>query len=151
MKAAQAVTDIAAAAQAPAGAVPHPVMAQGFFDRLKELLNPSKIAAKLHLSKDMLIDMILYLAVGFLVGFILKRFGTYIFVLALCIVGLIVLQQIGVISVVISWTKIHQLFGIQPASVLDSSTLTMYWDWVKVNMALVLSFSVGFLIGLKLG
>ena len=49
----------------------------GWFDRLKNSLQLDKLAEKLNLSKYRLLDMALFLGVGFLIGFLWKRYANY--------------------------------------------------------------------------
>ncbi len=123
----------------------------GWLDRIKETLNLKDIMDKFELSKNTLIELGLYCGIGFLSGFLLKKYGSYVFIVVLMIVGLIVLQQFDIVTITVNWNKVQEVFGIQPTTTLDTNVLTVYWEWVKLNFAIVLSFSVGFLIGLKVG
>ena len=51
----------------------------------------------------------------------------------------------------INWKKVYDLFGIQEVGQPDANLWAQYWEWVKANVLLVLSFSVGFLMGWKVG
>lgn len=123
----------------------------GLLDTLKNKLNPSTLMQRLHLTQDVLIDMALYLGVGFLSGFLIKKYGKYIFVFVVCIVALIVAQQAGIISVTVYWNKIQEFFGVQPVDTAPEGLFAGYWDWAKEHIALVISFSIGFLVGLRVG
>lgn len=120
-------------------------------DKVKTSLRIDTLTSKLQLSTNKLIEMGVYLGIGFLSGFLLKKYSSYVFVFVLFLVGIVVLQHLGVLSVVINWTKVQELFGIQPAVLSDATVFALYWEWIKMNFALVLSFSIGFLIGLRIG
>lgn len=120
----------------------------GLLESLKENLNPSHIMKKLNITTNTLLQMLLYLGVGFLAGYLLKKYGKFIIVLILGALGLLLFQQLGVISITFNVEKFQELFGIQ-ASPSDVSLVTVYWEWVKTNVTLVLGFSIGFLVGLR--
>lgn len=122
-----------------------------WLDKIKSWINLDAVMAKLDFSKANLTEMILYLGIGFLSGFLVKKYSSYIFVVVLMIVGLVILQQYDVIMVTINWDKVQSVFGIQQATLVDENLFLIYWDWIKLNFTLVLSFSVGFLVGLRVG
>ncbi len=123
----------------------------GLLETLKERLNPSTLMQRLHITQDMLIDMALYGGIGFLIGFLLKKYGKFIFIVVLCIVALIIAQQAGIISVQVYWTKIQEFLGMQTTGQAPEGFFTSAWDWAKTHLSLVISFSMGFLIGLRVG
>ncbi|HRN78059.1 MAG TPA: FUN14 domain-containing protein [Candidatus Dependentiae bacterium] len=112
---------------------------QGVMDKLKD-------------SKSILIDVALYGGIGFLTGFLFRKYSTYIAFLVLFLVGLIVLQQMNVITIAINWIKVEELFGIQQGTTTINDTLLgSFWEWVKANFIIVVSYIVGFLFGLRVG
>jgi len=123
----------------------------GLLDKIKESFNPEAISKKFNLNRSTLMEMGVYLGVGFVSGFLFKKFSKYVFVFALGVAGIFVLQQLGVVSIVVDWNKMHELFGIRSVTMPDASIFGVYWNWIKVNAKLVLSFSGGFLVGLKVG
>jgi len=130
---------------------PQSVPEAGLLEKVKETLSPEKLTEKFGLNRSKLFDMGVYLVVGFLAGFLLKKYGKYFFILALFIVFLIGLQQYNVLTITINWDRAYELFGIQTTQLAGVNIFTIYWEWIKLNFAVVLSFSVGFLIGLKVG
>lgn len=106
---------------------------------------------KFDISGNRIIEIGMYLGIGFLTGFLLKRCASYVFVAILTLVGIIILHQIGVITIMVDPTKMQELFGIKQTVTLDANILGVYWEWIKLNMAMVLSFTFGLLIGLKVG
>lgn len=123
----------------------------GLLDTLKDKLNPSTLMQRLHITQEMLIDMMLYLGVGFLTGFLIKKYGTYIFVFVLFLVALIIAQQAGIISITVYWVKIQELLGMEVVAPAPEGLLSGYWEWAKSHIFLVVSFSIGFLVGLRVG
>jgi uncharacterized membrane protein (Fun14 family) len=123
----------------------------GLIESLKNAMQPETIANKLGMDKNMLIDIGLYGAIGFIMGFLLKKYSEYFIALALFIVGIVVLQQFDYISVSINMPKIHQMLGLDPALVVGDKYGTLLLEWIKANVAGSASLVVGFLIGLKVG
>jgi len=121
----------------------------GWFETLKHKMKIDTLMKNFNLSKDKLIEMGIWLGIGFLAGFLFKKYAQYLVIVVLTLVSLAVLQQFEFITVGINWAKFQ---GLQPVSVSDGANLlTVYWEWVKANFAVVFSFSVGFFVGLKVG
>jgi len=119
-------------------------------EKIKQHLNPGVMWEKVKESKALIVDMILFFGLGLLIGYMLKKYGQYFVMFLLFIASLIVLQQLNVVQVGINWAAIQDFFGIQHTPIPQGSTmLTVYWEWVKLNIAIVLSFSIGFLVGLR--
>jgi len=138
----------------PMNEVPTTVMPEpqptGFLDMIKQ--QAQGIINKLKDSKSTLIDITLYGGIGFLSGFLLRRYSAYIAFFVLLIVGLIILQQMDVISIAINWIKVEEFFGIQRGATTTGDTLIVaLWEWVKANFVIVISYIVGFLLGLRIG
>lgn len=119
-------------------------------EKIKQHLSPAMLWEKIKESKSMIVDMVLFFGLGLLIGYMLKKYGQYFVMFLLFVALLIVLQQLNVVQVGINWVAIQDFFGIHQAAIPQGSTLlTLYWEWVKVNIAIVLSFSIGFLVGLR--
>ena len=128
-----------------------PAARAGWFETIKKALNIDNLMKKLDMSRDKLINIGLYLAAGFLVGFLLKKYSRYVFTVVLCVAALVVLHYANIITVTLNWQRLQE-FGIgQISATMDATLLNVYWEWVKLHVAVVLSFSVGFLIGVKVG
>jgi uncharacterized membrane protein (Fun14 family) len=115
-----------------------------FFEKMKA--QASAFAQKFNLTKSTIVDVIVYLGVGFLFGYLLKRFGLQVLIFIIC---LFVLQYLNIISVNIYWDKMQDMLGLQHTHITDGNIFNIFWDWVKLNLIVVLSFSIGFLIGIK--
>jgi uncharacterized membrane protein (Fun14 family) len=122
----------------------------GLIDSLKNAMQPDVIAQKIGMDKNMLVDITLFGAIGFLIGFLLKKYSEYFISMALLIVGIVILQQLEYVSFSLNMPKIHELFGIQSVAVVDGYG-KLLWESIKANVAGSTSFVVGFLIGLKVG
>ncbi len=122
--------------------------AQGFFSKVQDWIN--NLFAKLQINKQTLMEIGLYLGLGFIVGFLLRKFSTYVFMVVLFIIGLYVAQYYNLIDVAINWKQVQATFGIKQTS-LDASMMVVYWEWFKLNFVIVISFAIGFLFGIKLG
>lgn len=117
---------------------------------VKETMSPDNLMKKFDLTSDKLINIGLYLAAGFFAGFLLKKYAHVLFTIALGIAILSVLHYSGFITVAINWDKLQAL-GLGPVPTIDATVLTLAWEWVKMHVAVVLSFIIGFLIGVKVG
>lgn len=131
--------------------VENPVVIQqaGWFDAAKS--KAGGLFEKIKDSKDTLFDIALYGGLGFLVGYLVKKFSGYLIMLAIFIVVILALQQFELLFVSVNWAKIQSAVGIQPAVTPDASMLGMVWEWMKVNVLISVSFIIGFLLGLKFG
>ncbi len=121
--------------------------AHGFFDRLKEYA--ADLYAKAQESQQSLITFLLSFGVGFISGFLLKRYAQYIFISALFIIGLFVLQQTDFITISWNTAKLEQLFGIKSVTV-TSDLFSVIWAWVRANVGVTICFIIGVMIGIKL-
>lgn len=124
----------------------------GLFARIKESMRLDVLTQKLKQSKGVFIDIALYGGIGFLSGFLLRKYSAYVAVLILMIVGVILLHQFEVVSIAVNWPKVNELFGIQQGSAsVGDTALMVIWEWVKINLVIVVSYIIGFLVGLRFG
>ncbi len=125
------------------------VAQSGLPETFKQKMNIDGLMQKLNLSRGKLIEMGVWLGIGVLAGFLFKKYAQYLVIVVLTLIGLVALQQFGFINVGINWAKFQ---GLQPVPVAQGANLlTVYWEWVKANFAVVSSFAVGFFVGLKVG
>jgi len=104
---------------------------------------------KLHISKEMLIYVVTYLNAGFVVGFLMKRLRTYLLALLFAVIFLLILNQMDLISLTVHVDKVREFFGLQPMGA-QVNLMQVMWDWAKEHIVYVLSFMIGFLVGLKI-
>jgi len=122
-----------------------------FFDSMKEKLSPHAWLEKIQANKDLLIEMSLCTIVGFIVGFLMKKFSTLILFLALTCGLILFLQYQDFISIGINWQHFQNFFGIQPLVMPDGNAVSFYWQWIMGHLGLVVSFAIGCGLGLRLG
>jgi uncharacterized membrane protein (Fun14 family) len=120
-------------------------------ETIKEGMQPESIAHKFGVDKNMLIDIGLYGSIGFIVGFLLKKYSEYFIAFVLLMVALIVLQQFDYISLSVNAAKMGETLGLEsmPLSLADYGSFI--WARVKAHVVGSSSFIVGFLIGIKIG
>ncbi len=121
----------------------------GWMDSGKEKMGT--LFGKLRESKDTFFDIALYGGFGFLMGYLVKKFSAYLIILAIFIVVIFALQQFEILFVAVNWAKIQTFLGVEPNASADATLLGMYWDWMKANVLISVSFIIGFLLGLKFG
>jgi len=130
----------------PAIPVPEPIApVVGWFAKVKSTLGLDK----LHISNETLIEIGLYLCAGFLVGFLLKRLSTYLVALVFAFIVILILHEMGFLTLTFNPDKFQALFGTQPVGEPQVSLVMGLWAWIKGHIACVLSFLLGFFIGLK--
>ena len=112
----------------------------------------TKVKSSLHLdnfSSNKLIEIGMYLGFGFLIGYALKRFSAFVLVIVLTLLALFLLHQFEIINLSLNIDKLREFLGIQQTT--DANIFCAYWTWAKANVILLLSFFIGFLIGIRLG
>ena len=129
-----------------------PTKPTSLLDTVKENLSPNTLMEKIKSSKDRILEVALYGGIGFISGFLLKKYSTYVGVCVLLLIGLGVLHHVGAINIIINWGKMNELFGIQAIHDFSADNLIAnIWEWMKVNMVISISYIVGLFIGLKVG
>jgi len=124
----------------------------GFVDKVKAWFANLEIAQKLELHKYSLLEMGAYFVAGLVFGVVIKKYLKYILLLVLFVVAAILLEQFDMVSFSVNWAKIQELFSIKTAApIMDATLVEQYWQWVKANAWIVLSATLGFVAGLKLG
>ena len=124
----------------------------GMLDSLKENLNVNVVVDKIKSYKDRFFEIALFGAIGFLSGFLLKKYSTYVGVCILAIVGLGVLHHLGALTITVNWDRVTELFGIQAAQEVSADNIiATIWEWVRLNMLISVCYIVGLFIGLKVG
>lgn len=126
-------------------AVVKPTLIESF----KNAIQPETIAQRLGIDKNTLIDVGIYGAIGFIVGFLLKKYSEYFIALVLFLVGIIVLKQFGYITIEVNAAKIHDVLGLPSVFITTQGYSAMILEWLKSNIPAAASCVIGFLIGLK--
>jgi len=95
------------------------------------------------------VEMTTFFAVGVLAGFLCKRYFKSALVWALVgLVTVVALDYIGIVA--IQWDTIQSAVGTSPADTFDM-LFQQAVSWAKENVPVVISFIIGFTIGLKVG
>lgn len=116
-----------------------------WFSRIKRSLKLDELTARLDLSRGRLIEMAVFLAVGFLVGILWKKYSNYVIAGFVFIGILILLQHMEIINIFVNWPIIQDFCGIQPQGDLASAC----WQWTRAHVLSLIMFFVGILIGVK--
>lgn len=123
----------------------------GMVDSFKNFIEPENIANTIGVPKNTLIDVCLYGAIGFLAGFLIKKYSEYFIAFVFLIISLMILQQFGYISIVLNNAKIHEFFGLHYTSLMGDKYGTLLLEWMKINSIASASLIISFLLGLKVG
>jgi len=123
----------------------------GILETIKSSVQPEAVANKFGIDKNLLIDVGVYGAIGFIIGFLLKKYSEYFISLALLLIAIVVLQQFDYISLSFNAAKIHDALGLQGMPMSADACGSLFWEWVKSHVISSSSLLVGFLIGLKVG
>lgn len=88
------------------------------------------------------------LAIGFLSGFLLKRY--FKLFLSTIIIGVFLIAVLDYFQFIqIDWTRVFNLMGIQPSQQTFNSIYAALLSWMSMNVQGVSSFCIGFFIGIK--
>lgn len=126
-----------------------PMPQPSLIDSFKNALQPDTLANRLGVDKNTLIDMGIYGAIGFIFGFLLKKYSEYFIAAVLFVVGMIVLQQFGYVSIDLNTAKIHEVMGLQSTALISEGYGSLLLAWMKSHVPAAASLVVGFLVGLK--
>ena len=86
--------------------------------------------------------------IGLLSGFLFKRyFKTFAMVLIVGGIVIALLDNLGYIH--IDWNSIQQFIGFEPTQAVFSNFFHEVLAWAKINKQGMISFVVGFIVGLK--
>lgn len=121
---------------------------EGLIDTIKDFFNPTKLVEKLDLTKPKMIAMGIYFCVGLALGFLMKKYANFLIAAAITVGCVVLLHYVGFLDIAVHTDRIQALFGIQLPS-LQGDLSYHAWEWVKQNVAVVVCFVVGFLIGMK--
>ena len=132
-------------------AVEAPVQLQqpSFMESFKNAVQPESIARKLGIDKNTLIDIGIFGAIGFITGFLLKKYSEYFIACAFFVVGLLVLQHFGYIAIDVNVAKIHEMMGLPSSAIITEGYGSLVLTWTKSNVPAGASLVIGFLVGLK--
>ncbi len=123
----------------------------GLLETIQRSVEPNTVANKFGVDKSLLMDIGVYGGIGFIVGFLLKKYSEYFISLAVLLVGIIVLQQFNYLSFSFNSVKIHEALGLHNIPMSGDAYGNFFWEWVRSHPICASSFAGGFIIGLKVG
>jgi len=104
---------------------------------------------KLGVTLQDIVQILSFLGIGFFLGFLLKKYMRYFFIITLVmIVFFVVFDRFGII--LIDWAHIQQLTGIDPNSTIQQCGECILMV-VRDNLVLSISCIIGFIIGYRVG
>lgn len=125
---------------------------QGILDSVKEKVNLQTFFEKVQDSRALILDIAIYGGIGFLIGYLLKRYINAVITMIMMSTLLFVLQQFNLIVITINWEIIYELLGVTQLMHLMGENVHLFvFEWAKANVFLVISWLIGLLIGIKLG
>lgn len=122
---------------------------QGWLQTIKDKLRLEEIAQKLNISLDTIGETALWFGIGFLGGFLLKRYGRYVLLALLaCLVMLWGLSYFELIS--IHFDNFKEVVGFATTDTVASLFAT-FGTWAKAHVIQSIACMVGFFFGCKIG
>ena len=126
--------------------VPAPV-AHGWWQSLQQHIE--HLLQKFNLTTRDLIHVLSFVCVGFVGGYLLKKYFRYFFIVTVAVVlAVILLDRFGVI--VINWSSMQQVTGVDPHSTVQQCGQNLF-NLIRNNIVLALSTFIGFIIGYSIG
>jgi uncharacterized membrane protein (Fun14 family) len=116
----------------------------------KEALNPSNLWQSIVASKDKLMAIVLCFGLGFISGYLFKKYVQLIVTFAVFVLICAALQSLDFINFSLNADKIRTLLGLAPTTQFDSSLVPTFWQWSQEHLHIVLSYGIGFLVGVRL-
>ncbi len=122
---------------------------QGWWDVLRETFSLEQLSKRFNLSFNNLVEIAAYLSIGFISGFLIKKYGRYVVCIVLvtgaCIWGLAYLKVIT-----IDLMKAKAILGISETQTVES-LWNIYGIWIKEHILAAVSIVIGFVIGYRVG
>lgn len=122
---------------------------QGLFEKIKHNLNPSYLKEQILHNRDILLAIIIFFGLGFLSGFFLKKFSHYCAAFIVLLLILAGLDYSGFIIMKIDWNFVQSTLGVKPL-VPQSNYVEALAEWAQANFLALVSYAIGFFIGLRL-
>ncbi len=126
-----------------------PSTATGWFETIKEKLQLDEIAKKLNISLDTIGETAVWFGIGFLGGFLLKRYGRYVVLAILtCLVGLWALSHFELVT--LHMDKFKEIVGFASTDTV-ASVFATFGEWAKEHVIQAIACVAGFFMGYKIG
>lgn len=88
--------------------------------------------------------------IGLLSGFLFRKyFRTFLMTLLFGVLIIAVLDRLTLVH--IDWDHVQNMIGIQPTQEAFQNLFQAGYAWVRINVQAVSSFTVGFIVGYKIG
>ena len=120
-----------------------------WIDHLKSTFDFDTFISSFDLSFNGVMRLMVYLSGGFFAGFFFKKTMRYLILsVVITVACLYALNEFHIVA--IDMIKLKGLFGIKesdPFQMIFSNS----FEWMKNNIPIVLSVSIGFIIGYKVG
>jgi hypothetical protein len=123
----------------------------GVIQSVKECVNFDAAIDHIRESKDVIIEVALYTGIGFLAGYLTKRYSSLLAMLVFFVGILTVLSKFEIVAVSINWNYVYQQLGIQSPLLTSDSLVALGLEWVRINPLLISGTVIGFLVGLRIG
>lgn len=123
----------------------------GIIETIRSSVGPDSVAHTFGVDKNVLIDVGVYGGIGFIAGFLLKKYSEYFISLIVLLVGIVVLQQFDYVSFSLNSVKIHQALGFENMPMSGDAYGNFMWEWARTHPISSSSLVVGFFIGIKVG
>ncbi|HTM05843.1 MAG TPA: hypothetical protein VL201_01240 [Patescibacteria group bacterium] len=125
---------------------------KAILETVKEKVNLQTFFEKVQDSRGIILDIAIFGCVGFLSGYLLKRYINAVITMIITGVILFMMQQFSLLTITIHWEILYELLGITQVINLVGDNLGLFiFEWAKANVFLVTSSLIGFLIGIKIG
>lgn len=107
---------------------------------------------KFQISRALLFDVALFSGVGFLAGFLIRRFASFLIAFVLFCIALLIAQEMGIIMIQVNMNQLFQLLGISVTAPTSPELLIpLLVEWIKSNIVVAIAAVIGFLLGLQAG
>jgi uncharacterized membrane protein (Fun14 family) len=116
------------------------------------LSKSSSLFEKLHVSRSMFFDIGLSAGIGFLAGFLIRRFSSFLVAFVLFGVLLFVAQETGIIFIQFNFGQLFTMMGLDlPTPMTYEVAVSLLIDWIRSPAVVVITGMIGFLLGLQAG
>jgi len=116
---------------------------------IKDKFDWTTLKEKFDFSQQQIVEMATYLGIGFFTGFLFKKYARYFLIsIVLIVFALKYFQTTGLVT--FHWDQIQTTLTANNITGVEQVFYTCV-DWVKANVAISISFSIGFIFGYNVG
>lgn len=120
---------------------------EGFLTKLSSLFSFDNFVNKLDLTRERCIEIALYCSIGFVIGFLCKKYNFYLFLFVVSVLIIVGLNYFDFITFTVHVDKINSFIGYQLVP-SDTTFFTSCLHWIKEHIHASISFMVGFILGI---